>query len=314
MKNFKQEKGITLIALIITIVVLLILAGVAIGTLEQSNIIGRAKEAAGSYNQGKADEESTLTKAEDTMEEIINGLNNKPTIGTKVYLVGNNYYILTPENKFVCFNVNSPVEDGRLSLSEGTGNLNIIHENFTEEEINNLKYLYKDDVIFAVTSDRNTMYFPKNEENDTITFSKDPEFTCTHNEELVAKYTYDFEKYGVYYGKSEGQISMTSFVYIDYEANTISSYCNIANGGWAINGKVDSISSIEKNSEEINLVLNDQQYTIGTDAVKITCDAGIAYIQDGTLYGFSIKEGDTIKKGENAFDAVEFFNVLALPK
>ena len=45
MKITKEQRGITLIALIITIVVLLILAGVAIGTLKESNIIGRAQSA-----------------------------------------------------------------------------------------------------------------------------------------------------------------------------------------------------------------------------------------------------------------------------
>ena len=44
-KRIRQEKGITLIALIITIVVLLILAAVAIGTVTNSDIIGYANQA-----------------------------------------------------------------------------------------------------------------------------------------------------------------------------------------------------------------------------------------------------------------------------
>ena len=46
MKNFLENKGITLIALVITIIILLILAGVAIATLTGENgLITRAKQA-----------------------------------------------------------------------------------------------------------------------------------------------------------------------------------------------------------------------------------------------------------------------------
>ena len=44
-RNLRNQKGITLIALVVTIVVLLILAGVSIGTLTGDNgIIGQARE------------------------------------------------------------------------------------------------------------------------------------------------------------------------------------------------------------------------------------------------------------------------------
>ena len=43
---FKKEKGITLIALVVTIIVLLILAGVAISlTIGQNGIFGKAQDA-----------------------------------------------------------------------------------------------------------------------------------------------------------------------------------------------------------------------------------------------------------------------------
>ena len=59
MKKTKLEKGITLIALIITIVVLLILAGVAIATVQESDIIAHAENATSTYKT-KADEENTI--------------------------------------------------------------------------------------------------------------------------------------------------------------------------------------------------------------------------------------------------------------
>ena len=69
MKKIKEEKGITLVALIITIVVLLILAAVAIGTVKNSDIIGHAQNAAGSFNQSKDNEVLLLEKYENEIED-----------------------------------------------------------------------------------------------------------------------------------------------------------------------------------------------------------------------------------------------------
>ena len=67
--KIQNTKGITLIALIITIVVLLILAGVAIGTLQQSNIIGQAQSAASEYNQAKENETDELANYGQELEK-----------------------------------------------------------------------------------------------------------------------------------------------------------------------------------------------------------------------------------------------------
>ena len=74
MKKTKFEKGITLIALIITIVVLLIIAGVAIGTLQESNIIGHAKDAVSSYEEAKGKEENEITDMEALLDEYVSGV------------------------------------------------------------------------------------------------------------------------------------------------------------------------------------------------------------------------------------------------
>ena len=69
-KHAKKEEskrigGITLIALVITIIVLLILAGVSIATLGGDNgIIGRAKKASTTTREKQADEEATLVANE----------------------------------------------------------------------------------------------------------------------------------------------------------------------------------------------------------------------------------------------------------
>ena len=65
----KKNKGITLIALVITIVVLLILAGITIAALSGDNgILTRAREAKEKTKQAQKEEEKTLTN----MENILN--------------------------------------------------------------------------------------------------------------------------------------------------------------------------------------------------------------------------------------------------
>jgi len=61
MKGTKEQKGITLIALIITIVVLLILAAVAISSISNDGILHYAQNAADSWNKAQANEQDTLS-------------------------------------------------------------------------------------------------------------------------------------------------------------------------------------------------------------------------------------------------------------
>lgn len=71
-KNIKVKsgKGITLIALVITIIVLLILAGVSIATLTGDNgILTRAQEAKNKTEEAQKDEENILSSYEDKINE-----------------------------------------------------------------------------------------------------------------------------------------------------------------------------------------------------------------------------------------------------
>ena len=56
MKNLKNEKGITLIALIITIVVMLILVAVTVTTIVQSNLIGNTEKATKGWRDAETKE------------------------------------------------------------------------------------------------------------------------------------------------------------------------------------------------------------------------------------------------------------------
>ena len=70
MKNFRKNQGITLIALVITVIVLLILAGITIATLTENNgILTRAQEAKNKTEQTQKEEQNILNSYEDQINE-----------------------------------------------------------------------------------------------------------------------------------------------------------------------------------------------------------------------------------------------------
>ena len=73
MKSMKEKRGITLIALAVTIVVILILAGVTIDAIFSENgIINKAKEAANSMNNAVANDQAELNDLLEELNEIMN--------------------------------------------------------------------------------------------------------------------------------------------------------------------------------------------------------------------------------------------------
>ena len=74
--KIKQEKGITLIALVITIVVLLILAGVSLNAIFSENgIINRAKDAQNKMDQATQNDMTGLNE----LDKLISSLTDKTT-------------------------------------------------------------------------------------------------------------------------------------------------------------------------------------------------------------------------------------------
>ena len=60
---FKREKGITLIALVVTIIILLILAGVTLSlALTQNGIFDQARKAADSYDSEQHKDANTINE------------------------------------------------------------------------------------------------------------------------------------------------------------------------------------------------------------------------------------------------------------
>ena len=99
----KSGKGITLIALVITIVVLLILAGVTIATLTGDNgLLTRANEA-----KEKTEEAEVIEKLKIAILEDEVGNSNKEVVIDKK----ENYYILTYKDKKYLYTKNGEVTE-----------------------------------------------------------------------------------------------------------------------------------------------------------------------------------------------------------
>lgn len=77
----KNQKGITLVALIITIIVMLILVAVSVAVVIQSNIFGTAEKTGEKYKQEAANEsnigEGNIVKGADGKEHSIDYYANK---------------------------------------------------------------------------------------------------------------------------------------------------------------------------------------------------------------------------------------------
>lgn len=67
----REEKGITLVALIITVIILVILAAVTIITLDNSKMIKYATEGTQNYQNAQIMEENTIKGFENTMSTTL---------------------------------------------------------------------------------------------------------------------------------------------------------------------------------------------------------------------------------------------------
>ena len=76
-QKMKQNKGITLIALIITIIILLILAGLVIAQLSEKGLFEKAIYAKKTYENAQENEEKQTAEMEEIIESISSSRNNK---------------------------------------------------------------------------------------------------------------------------------------------------------------------------------------------------------------------------------------------
>lgn len=69
----EKGKGITLVALVITIVILLILAGISISALTNTGIFQKAKDAKGASENAEKEQNKILDEYESELDKYIRG-------------------------------------------------------------------------------------------------------------------------------------------------------------------------------------------------------------------------------------------------
>ena len=74
MRKSRTQKGITLVALITTVVVLCILAATAIGTIQKDGLISKSQGASGMYNNALKDDEAFMQEGESILDEVLGGI------------------------------------------------------------------------------------------------------------------------------------------------------------------------------------------------------------------------------------------------
>ena len=72
----KEKKGITLIALIVTIIILLVLSGITLSNLTNKGIFSKANEAATKYKTSQLEEKIELAKLEIEMSSNNKSIND----------------------------------------------------------------------------------------------------------------------------------------------------------------------------------------------------------------------------------------------
>ncbi len=114
MNNMKEQKGITLIALVITIIVLLILAGISIAMLTGNDgLFGRATRAAAQSKLAEAKESVSMTineLVEEYYEERY--VNNNTTVAGKT----STEYVKSQLNRIDGNYATGNVTDGKITL------------------------------------------------------------------------------------------------------------------------------------------------------------------------------------------------------
>ena len=70
--NIKNKRGITLVSLVITIIILLILAGIGINALKQTNLFEQSKQAKNSMSNAQNIENNTLLSYESMINDVAN--------------------------------------------------------------------------------------------------------------------------------------------------------------------------------------------------------------------------------------------------
>ena len=170
----KSKNGITLIALVITIIVLLILAGISISLLSGENgILARAKDAKEKYEDAAEKEEADLARIADEIN-MYNGGGLNPETVSKINekiaesLVEVDY---TPAQTLVSINVDEEYNGGQASvvftqsnlIGSGTDKMKWFLLSASESEVKLVSTVSKEKIVFKDSSGYDNCLYYLNE-------------------------------------------------------------------------------------------------------------------------------------------------------
>lgn len=120
----KSEIGITFVALVVTIIILLIISGVGITALTQTGLLEKTKEAKKITENATKEENSTLGKYENTISQLTNSRNSdlnieeKSIINPNDSLYDNGYIFETPKNDSTYYDISKSIINLNVSIEE----------------------------------------------------------------------------------------------------------------------------------------------------------------------------------------------------
>ena len=200
-RNYLKEKGITLIALVVTIVVLLILAGVSLNAIfGNSGIIEKAKEAQNAMNKAKENDEKGINELTNWLDNQVNGTTGGTTGGDDTSTTPK---ISTLVGKVV--DKNTKAEDAygnKITIPKG---FKVLANGTAKESAsytysgNNIPAVQDGIVIENVTDGNQFVWVPvgtiknKNSSTNTITLGRYSDFTAIDGKYTPVQKAEDYE-------------------------------------------------------------------------------------------------------------------------
>lgn len=179
----KNNRGITLVALVITIIILLILAGISIVQLTESGIFKKARKAEEKTKESQNLENSILKDYENTMNEymttekkkpqIIVNIENATSVSIKVNILVNDEENIIPQDSQYSYYIKSSQEEKYPEIPSYIGtNKQYTFEGLTQGTNYNIKVTVKDknnNIIEGTNTNSNTI---KIQHLDSLNYSK----------------------------------------------------------------------------------------------------------------------------------------------
>ena len=246
-----RNKGITLVALIITIIILLILAIVTIAAISKSNIIEKTKTSKEEYSIGEEKEKVTLAVQEANLEGQGTINEENVTNGMNTYFTSNGWYDKTSNsdknNSIMTVQIAASGRTYKINLSTGEIELQTSDDS-SEQDI------FEKYILGQEKTGRNLyeIYYDKNGESG---FKDDPD-TNNIDEKTMLNVEFLFED----------EIEFKDFWYVKYDKSVYK--INVEYGVDTF--KIEALPTDEKSKVNIT---GDEKLKVGENTFTITVEA-----------------------------------------